>query len=210
VVGGAVRRLVVAPHADDEALGCGGLLAKFGPECGVVVLAERTREREDALLRAQKVLGYDWLDCMDVPDGHLQEHAAFLVASLDRLLWQVRPDEVYLPFPSMHQDHAAAYEAGVRAARLSMSADHWFPPMVLVYDIAVYDVNLYPTDLRWNVFEPLAAEHVALKSEACHAYDTEVPDGPHPINGVWQQAASVGHARQLEFAEQFALVRGVR
>jgi N-acetylglucosamine malate deacetylase 1 len=32
-----MKRLVLAPHCDDETLGCGGLLAKYPDECGVVV-----------------------------------------------------------------------------------------------------------------------------------------------------------------------------
>ena len=93
-------------------------------------------------------------------DGATQQHMSELVRELDRVMADVQPEEVYLPFPSLHQDHIAVYEAGMRSARLSMSADHWVPNSVLVYDIAVYDVNLYPSDLRWNVFEALTEEHL--------------------------------------------------
>ena len=63
----------------------------------------------------------------------------------------------------------------MRSARLSMSPDHWVPDSVLVYDIAVYDVNLYPSDLRWNVFEALTEEQADLKAAACAAYASENP-----------------------------------
>jgi N-acetylglucosamine malate deacetylase 1 len=81
---------------------------------------------------------------------------------------------------------------------------------VLVYDIAVYDVNLYPSDLRWNVFEALTEEQADRKAEACAAYASENPGGPHPMNGIKEIAATVGLARKVEFAEQYALVRQVR
>ena len=119
---------------------------------------------------------------------------------------EVRPDEVYLPFPSLHQDHIAVYEAGMRA-RLSMSPGHWVPTSVLVYDIAVYDVNLYPSDLRWNVFEALTEEQADLKAAACDAYVSENPAGAHPMNSIKEIAATVGHMRKVDFAEQYALVR---
>ena len=122
----------------------------------------------------------------------------------------VRPDEVYLPFPSLHQDHIAVYEAGMRSARLSMSPDHWVPNSVLVYDIAVYDVNLYPSDLRWNVFEALTEEQADQKAAACDAYASENPGGAHPMNSIKEIAATVGHMRKVGFAEQYALVRQVR
>ena len=31
-----MKRLVISPHMDDESMGCGGLLAKYGPECLVL------------------------------------------------------------------------------------------------------------------------------------------------------------------------------
>lgn len=34
------RILIVAPHQDDETFGCGGLLAKYGPQCDVLLLTD--------------------------------------------------------------------------------------------------------------------------------------------------------------------------
>ena len=42
-----------------------------------------------------------------------------LVTWLDAILATLKPTELYLPTPGMHQDHIAAYEAGMRAARKS-------------------------------------------------------------------------------------------
>lgn len=43
-------RLVIAPHAADEVLGCGGLLAKYPEECVVAVcsIPSQTRKQEAA------------------------------------------------------------------------------------------------------------------------------------------------------------------
>ncbi|MEI2820698.1 MAG: hypothetical protein V9E81_11010 [Marmoricola sp.] len=104
-----------------------------------------------------------------------------LVHALDDVMADLKPEELYLPFPSLHQDHIATYEAGMRSCRVSMSPEHWFPPSVFVYDIAVYDVNLYPTDLRWNVFESLNKEQITAKTAACQAYQSGDPNrgAPH-------------------------------
>jgi N-acetylglucosamine malate deacetylase 1 len=91
-----------------------------------------------------------------------------------------------------------------------MSPDHWVPGSVFVYDISVYDLNLYPTDLRWNVFESLTEEQADLKTAACAAYETEHPSGPHPMTSIKQHLAAVGHVRLVDYAEQYALVRQVR
>lgn len=204
------RRLVVAPHCDDEVLGCGGLLTKHANECMVVVLAEpddiRLKEHEEA----RAILGYRGSHFLSLADGYVGADMHALVGRLDRLLAELRPTELYLPYPSMHQDHVAAYEAGVRASRLSMSVGHWFTPSVYVYDVAAYDVNLYPTDLKWNVFESLDEQQIDRKVRAAAEYVSQEVGGPHPANNIKGQARSVGSARRVGWAEQFAMVRMVR
>ncbi len=205
-----MKRLILAPHMDDEAMGCGGLLAKYPDECVVVTVADSGPVRSAEHAHAMEILGCTADRNLAFEDGETAAHMSALVAAIDEVMAEVRPDEVYLPFPSLHQDHITVYEAGMRACRVSMSVDHWFPPSVFVYDIAVYDVNLYPTDLRWNVFEALDEEQIDKKVAACQAYQSEIPTEIHPINSVRQLAASVGLVRLVAYAEQYALVRTIR
>jgi LmbE family N-acetylglucosaminyl deacetylase len=205
-----VKRLVIAPHMDDESMGCGGLMAKYPDECAVVTVTDSGPVRDEEHARAMKILGVTEFRNLRFEDGQTSQHMTEVVRAIDDVMAEIRPDEVYLPYPSLHQDHIAVYEAGMRSCRVSMSADHWFPPSVFVYDIAVYDVNLYPSDLRWNVFEALSTEQIEAKTAACQAYQSEIPTEVHPINSVRQIAAAVGHVRLLEFAEQYALVRQLR
>lgn len=205
-----MRRLVIAPHMDDESLGCGGLLAKHAEDATVVVVTQSGATRRAEHARAMGLLRISDFRCLEFEDGTTQQHMAELVGRIDEVMSDVKPEEVYLPFPSLHQDHIGVYEAGMRSARLSMSPDHWVPNSVLVYDIAVYDVNLYPSDLRWNVFEALTEEQADMKAAACDAYASENPGGAHPMNSIKEIAATVGHMRKVDFAEQYALVRQVR
>lgn len=205
-----VDRLVVAPHADDEVFGCGGVLAKYPEHSAVVIVAGADEDRRLEAKMAREVLGYRETHFLDLPDGSVGTDMHALVGRLDEVLNVSRPLELYLPYPSMHQDHIATYEAGMRAARLSMTPGHWFPPTVLVYDVAAYDVDLYPFHLEWNVFEPLSEEAIDLKVAAIEAYLSRGVTGPHPANGIKQAAHAIGSARQLHWAEQFALVRTVR
>ncbi len=133
-----------------------------------------------------------------------------LVSLLDRCLARLQPDELYLPYPSIHQDHVAGYEAGMRSARLSMHAEHWFPPRVLVYDVSAYDLELHPTGLRWNTFEELTPDQALAKAEAIACYSSQMVEGPHPVNGIMTTAAALGGSRRVAFAEQYSLIRWVR
>ena len=56
-----MKRLILAPHMDDEAMGCGGLMAKHPDECVVVVMTDSGEVREvrghpDALEQRRPVL----------------------------------------------------------------------------------------------------------------------------------------------------------
>jgi LmbE family N-acetylglucosaminyl deacetylase len=205
-----VMRAILAPHCDDETLGCGGLLAKYADESGVIVLTLPDRVREKEFDRAQEVLGYQHAHLLGLRDGNLNQDMHGLVGKLDEVLARWQPQELYLPFPSLHQDHIATYEAGMRAARLSMTEGHWFTPSVFVYDVAVYDAVLYPSDLKWNVFESLSEDQIDRKVEALEAYASQSVTGPHPVNSIKQMAHAIGAARQITWAEQYALVRQVR
>ena len=205
-----MKRLVVAPHCDDETLGCGGLLSKYPDESGVVVVSTPDEVRLKEFLVAKDILGYGVSHFLDFQDGNIGDDMHTLVGVLDQVVATFQPQELYLPFPSMHQDHIAVYEAGIRAGRLSMSEGHWFTPSLYVYDVAAYDVVLYPTELRWNIFESLAEDHIDKKVEALTAYGSQAITGPHPVNSIKQQAAVIGNARQVAWAEPYALVRRVR
>jgi LmbE family N-acetylglucosaminyl deacetylase len=80
------RLLVLAPHPDDESIGCGGVLLKYGPQCDVILLTDgshgdpavepsmtaaiRWREFEEVMRRLQ-VNHYMRLN---IEDGHLIEN----------------------------------------------------------------------------------------------------------------------------------------
>jgi LmbE family N-acetylglucosaminyl deacetylase len=205
-----MKRLVLAPHCDDETLGCGGLLAKYPDETGVVVVSTPNEVRLKEFEVAKEILGYSTACFLGLRDGNIGEDMHALVGLLDEIVSEFQPQEMYLPFPSMHQDHIAAYEAGIRAGRLSMTEGHWFTPSLYVYDVAAYDVVLYPTDLKWNIFESLCEDHIDKKVDALSAYSSQAVTGPHPLNSIKQQARVIGNARQVTYAEPFALVRKVR
>lgn len=200
---------MLAPHCDDETLGCGGILAKYPDDCMVVVATEPDDVRMKEFKVASELLGYSSAEFLDFEDGYLDRDMHRLVGAIDRLVADYKPDVMYVPFPSMHQDHIAVYEAGVRAGRLSMTPGHHFTPTLLVYDVAAYDVNLYPSDLKWNVFESLTEEQVDRKVAALEAYGSQAIVGPHPANGIKSLAQTTGNARAVAYAEPFALVRTV-
>jgi LmbE family N-acetylglucosaminyl deacetylase len=116
--------LVLVPHADDESLGCGGVIAlhhRQGDRVKVVIVTDggagdplgyyagldyRELRRGEAR-RAASILGIDELAFWDYPDGRLAE-TLDLAERLEALFESDRPDIVYRPSTlEIHQDHWA-------------------------------------------------------------------------------------------------------
>lgn len=207
-----MKRLIVAPHADDEVLGCGGLLAKYGDDCIVVIMAAPTPTRLQEAQAARGVLAYRSATWMNLPDGSLQEHMAVMVTELDKLIRAYQPQEMYLPYPDLHQDHIATYEAGMRSARASMKKDHWYVPNVFVYDVAAYTLELRPTGLKFDTFEDISGDPVLAKGKAMDCYVSETAPPPSPANGaaLIKQAEALGAMHHRHAVEQYAAVRVLR
>lgn len=209
--GGKLNRIVVAPHADDESLGCGGLLAKY-PDTLVVTCAKMGSARRDEFDRAMDRLGIYITVEFDMEDGMLGADPRGLTTRMDRLLMDHKPEELYLPAPGTHQDHVAVYQAGLRSARLSMNTRHHCPPNVLVYDVPAYGLDLAPTGLQYSLYELLDVTHVRRKAEAIACYDSQMPGDDHPAatETVFAAAKQAGGDVGKVFAEKYAPVRMVR
>jgi len=210
-----MKRLVVAPHADDETYGCGGLMAKYPDEMEVLVLAEASAIRWVEFTDALNLFSITEKQqrCLNLPDGEVGANMPRLVELLDSTFAALQPTEVYLPFPGLHQDHIAAYEAGMRACRRSMSPNHWFAPNVFVYDVPAYDLELQNWPLRWSQFEVLSEADVTVKAHAVGCYKSELTQGaPHPgsPDEVVMQARVIGSSCGVRYAEKYAPVRVIR
>jgi LmbE family N-acetylglucosaminyl deacetylase len=119
---GAVPRgavLVVAPHPDDEIIGCGGAIALHAArgDSVHVVLVTRGEGSGDGAARLAETrvgatrLGVATVSCMESQDGAVAADAG-LLARLAERIGALRPAVVYAPSPfEMHPDHVATLHA---------------------------------------------------------------------------------------------------
>ncbi|HWN43341.1 MAG TPA: PIG-L family deacetylase [Thermoanaerobaculia bacterium] len=124
----AERVLIVAPHYDDEVLGCGGLAAQLAASGTVVRVlfltdgsggaeeiedrnAYRERRRQEAE-QAVNALGAEGCDSLGIPDGALDRHLREAEQGLREALLSQRPDLLLIPHPlEVTRDHQAAFAA---------------------------------------------------------------------------------------------------
>jgi len=114
------RLLVLAPHPDDEVIGCGGLVAlhlRDGRQVRVVIVTDgaeagNAEVREDESQRALSVLGAAPVEFLRFRDRHLDEEAGALQDRLREILTSFKPDLIAVPSPvEIHPDHAALSRA---------------------------------------------------------------------------------------------------
>jgi LmbE family N-acetylglucosaminyl deacetylase len=204
-------KLIVSPHADDEVLGCGGLIAKDPQDIAVAILSDKGDGRMEEYYRAKGILGYERTYLAEFQTGTLTGNARMLVTWLDSVISALQPVEIYLPTPGAHQDHIAAYEAGIRASRLSYTnKDAWYVPTVLLYEIPSYTTDLYTIPYQWNRFEGLTEAQMETKMAAIRAYESQANGSFDPAKLAFEHGRWIGSGRNLPFAEQFAVVREVR
>lgn len=177
----ARRLLVLAPHPDDEILGCGGLMAAMlaqGAQVQVVIASDggqggdaAVRERESTA--AAQALGSGpaaiELQFWRLPDRGLAGDAT-LVSRLQHRVATAAADVVLLPSPfEIHPDHRALCVAGLHALRQAGT-----PAEVLFYEVGQ---PLMP-DLMVDITPQLERKRAALRcfpsQMAVQAYDEQL------------------------------------
>ena len=179
------RLLVLAPHPDDEVIGCGGVLARHlrdgrrvhvvvatdGAEAGGSDADRETETRRGLALLAGDGNGHIELTFLRFPDRHLSDHLDALGDRIAEIVRETRPDLLLVPSPiEIHPDHVALANAFCTTVQRDPS---------LFADAAVARVAFYEVSqpIRPNVLvdiTPFAeAKYAAI---AAHASQTTLHD----------------------------------
>jgi LmbE family N-acetylglucosaminyl deacetylase len=200
--------LVVAAHSDDEALGCGGTIAKHvaqGDSVYAVFLADgvtsrvaasekEQAERDFAAKQAHKVLGIKQSFMLGFPDNRMDTVPLLdIVQKLEQVVTDVKPQIVYTHHNGdLNIDHRVTHQAVLTACRPVpgssvkeiytfevLSATEWNNPLVRPFMPCVFiDIT----------------EYLQTKMNALAEYNLEMRESPH--------------SRSLENAKRLAELRG--
>lgn len=216
--------LVIAPHPDDEVLGCGGTMARLNGEGLEIHVAVVTRGRPPAFseemtaqIRAEARaahahLGVSKTHWLDFPAARLAEtpHAA-LNAALNDLVREVRPSTLLIPFVGdMHMDHQLIFMSAMVASRPHQSD---YPRRILSYE-TVSETNWNAPYLTAaftpNVFVDIE-QTLERKLEAFAKFGSQLRAFPHERSPETLRALALvrGTSMHLKAAEAFVLVRDV-
>jgi LmbE family N-acetylglucosaminyl deacetylase len=222
--------LVVAPHADDEVLGAGGLIALLVESGWRVEIAFATvsgyesayrgdcsdvRARLEEMHAATRMLGVASTEIWSEGEArHLKLDSvpnSCLIEFIEQAVRRLEPDLVVMPCRGhYHQDHRALAQACMAALRPAPPARRPFVPTVLAYG---------HTGFAWGgrecTFEPTIFVDVTSVIEkkmcALRCYATQLCEPPHPrsVEGMKSFAATWGACAGVQYAEPFECMRSV-
>lgn len=218
------RVLVIAPHPDDEILGCGGTMARMVDEgmdvhVGIVTRgappaysAESVARVQDEAKRAHQYLGISGTHWLDFPAAALGEvPASELNAGVGGLIRDVRPDTLFVPFlGDVHQDHQLAFLAAMVGAR---PRDAYAPSRILAYE-TLSETNWYapPTTPAFvpNVFIDIRVT-LERKLAAFSLFESQVKAFPdeRSLITIESLARLRGSMVFLHAAEAFVTIRTI-
>ncbi len=215
--------LIVAAHADDEALGCGGTIARHvdkGDTVHAVFMTDGVTSRQDsnsddlnqrmaAASNAHKALGLKKIFYLGFPDNCMDSiNLLDVVKELENLIQDVSPQVIYTHHHGdLNVDHCVTHQAVITACRPV--------PGSIVREIYGFEVL---SSTEWassrhqpfipNVFVDIS-DYLDRKLKALKAYGLEMRLPPHSRSLEHSEcmAKHRGFSIGVEAAEAFAAIR---
>ncbi len=186
--------LVVAPHPDDETLGCGGALLRHkaeGDEVHWLIMTSmhesqgyslsKIDERSKEIGSVTEQYKFDGVHALNFPTTELDTcPRGELVAAVAKVFENIEPTIVYLPYrKDIHSDHKITFDV---AAACTKSFRYPSLKSVRAYEtLSETEQSLSPDDsgFRPNLFVDISA-YLDQKIEIMQLYKGEMDDAPFP------------------------------
>jgi len=220
--------LVLAPHPDDEILGCGGTIAKKIREgnrvwVGVLTNANITdpikytiEKRDNIRMEAKNagnLLGIEEVLFADIPAIILDQYPAYkVIDAISKWIAAHKIDTIYLPHRGdIHNDHKVIFDAGMVASRP-------------VGNYSVKEIYAYETlsETEWahpfqndafipNFFETLDESDFENKLKSMSCYKSQLRPFPNSrsLETIEALAKFRGSTVSVKRAEAFMLLRKI-
>ncbi len=213
---------MIAPHPDDETLGCGGTLLRRrneGAELGWLIVTgistldewseQRVAQRENEILQIQQKYNFSKTFKLNKPSTRLEQiPTSELIQEIGKVFQDFRPEEVFLPHPAdAHSDHRITFDAVSACTK-------WFRyhsvKRVLAYEtLSETEFGLGTTNFFQPNFFVDITDFLEAKLDAMSVYSSELGEFPFPrsIAAIRALAALRGTSAGYMAAEAFQLLR---
>ncbi|MBW4511624.1 MAG: PIG-L family deacetylase [Scytonematopsis contorta HA4267-MV1] len=216
--------LIVAPHPDDETLGCGGaisLLCGLNYDVRVLVISDGTLShprskkypadklrvlRESETLSAVSLLGVEnnAVTFLRLPDGSVTADDTSAVASCKSYLTEIAPKIIFLPWRyDPHPDHRASWKLIQNAL-----GGLYLSPRQLEYPIWDWDSaqrKSLPESLNIAAWQLDVSTTIELKQQAIRVYRSQttnlIDDDPEGFRLTPEMLANFAHPWEIYLEE---------
>ena len=211
--------LVISPHGLDEALGCGGAMARHADEGDAVHVlivcgdgTGRDAARRAAAQKAAQVLGAKPPRFAGFPENRSDTvPLGEIIGAIERCVAEVKPAAVYVSHGgNLNIDHQTCYRAAVTALRPVPGS-----PVRAIYAYEILSSTDWATPgigapFLPNRFVDIGAQ-LERKMAALAAYGDEMRPAPHArsLGAVRALAALRGGTAGLDCAEAFEVTREI-
>jgi len=226
------RLLVIAPHADDETLGCFGLINKVKQNGGKVFVQILTMggyskigygrvKKETWKNEFNKVMKFLDVDGFDIAfyDNNIKHLDTMAQADLIELvesksnvsISKIKPTIVAIPtIFSTHQDHVQAYRITLSALRPHPQKTTFLPKLVVSYESPEY--YFWSAYSEFGTFSPnfylqMSHKEIQKKVQALNFYKTQLRTDQRDGNHVIALADIRGSEIGTTYAEAYHIHR---
>ena len=216
-----MKVLIIAPHPDDEVLGCGGTIAKHSKLGDVFYLCivtkaytpdwseEFLKNRPKEIEKANKILGIKKTYFLDYPTVKLDTiPQKELNEAISKVVNEVKADILYIPHKGdMNKDHRLVFETSLVATR---PINHKIKKILSYECLSETEWGQPIEPFTPNVYVDIS-DTIKTKIEAMKAYESEIKPYPHPrsLEMINILAKMRGGVVGLNAAEAFILIREV-
>lgn len=217
--------LVVAAHTDDEAMGCGGTIARHVSEGdkvhllfmtdGVSSRDNQSNEASERLSAAQlsaKIMGVSSFTNLQFPDNSMDSVPLLeIVRQVETKIVELKPEIIYTHHVGdLNIDHQITHKAVVTACRPQPNFS-----VKTIYSFEVISSTEWqsPSLLPFmpNIFYDIS-DYLDIKMQAVEAYIDEMRQIPHSrsLEHIRLLAKHRGYCVGVNAAEAFMLVREIK
>ena len=222
--------LVLAPHADDETLGCGGVIARFATEGHRVIVGVVTGPGEGEHpfvpkhlfdeVRAELRQAASILGVADIIFGNVATTMAAdtqrrtLNAEVKRIIDAADPEVLFVPFPfDLHSDHREVFHAASIAWRPYLESGRRIREVYCYEVLSETHLNIpyveqgFTPNCWFDISDQLEAKLTAFA-----AFRSQMQEAPLPRSLEALRAMAIWRGSQIgvRAAEAFVLVRNLR
>ncbi len=216
--------LIIAPHADDEILGCGGVISKYSKKKVNIYVAIMTnaskgdkilfnqskiKKIRQECLTANNSLGVKKVFFNEFPAPRLDQYPLYKISQkISKLINQTKCETIFLPYENdIHKDHQCIFQAALVACRPINGTSI---KNILSYE-TLSETEWSSVSFQPNFYEILSDKDLKNKINAFETYKSQIKKDFHPrsISGIKNLARYRGNNISKKNAEAFKIIRKI-